>query len=298
MPKLKVDPVCEDDLIEYLESSSDFSFELSVLKMLRDCGVSCEHGGLYEDPVTGKAREFDIRATKTISNYRVRMAIECKNIRDNFPVLVSCIPRHEYESFHQVALVSEPTSSGYMAIANFHESRAKTLSIRSEHSIYHINEPVGKSTAQVGRALDGSISANDGELYDKWSQSLSSSVDLVSRVYWDGDEDDEEDCYLSLVIPIVVVPDSRLWFVLYDDNGNRTQAPRLTNRCSCFVDKDYEMGTKLAGTRMWISHIEIMTVEGLKAFIESHLKNEDGISEFFSKEGIARAIERESEEEI
>lgn len=184
MPKLKTDPIGKNDLIDYLESSSDFSFELSVLKMLRERGISCEHGGLYEDPVTGKAREFDIRATKTISKYRVRLAVECKNIRDNFPVLVSCVPRHEDESFHQVALVAEPTSSGYMGIANLHLSRAKALSIRGEHSIYRINEPVGKSTAQVGRALDSTISANDGELYDKWSQSLSSSVDLVSRTYW------------------------------------------------------------------------------------------------------------------
>ena len=84
MPKLKNDAISEIDLIEYLDSSSDFSFELSVLKMLRESNIGCEYGGLYEDPVTGKSREFDIRATKTISNYRVRLAVECKNIRDIF----------------------------------------------------------------------------------------------------------------------------------------------------------------------------------------------------------------------
>jgi len=64
MPKLKTDSIKKDDLVEYLDSCSDFSFELSVLKMLRESDVDCEHGGLYEDPVTGKSREFDIRAIK------------------------------------------------------------------------------------------------------------------------------------------------------------------------------------------------------------------------------------------
>ncbi|MFA5598395.1 MAG: hypothetical protein WDA26_12595 [Pusillimonas sp.] len=295
MAKLKNNKVTKDDLIEYLASSSDFSFELSVLKMLRGYQINCEHGGLYEDPVTGKAREFDIRATKTISKYRVRLAVECKNIRDYFPLLVSCIPRLEEESYHQVAFVGEPKSFEYLGIPKFQQSRAKALSIVGEHSIYKTNQPVGKSTAQVGRNQDGTISVNDAELYDKWSQSLSSAVDLVTRAYWDGDENDEKDSYLSAVFPIVVVPNDRLWSVLYDDDGNRIQDPCLTDRCSCFVDKDYEMGTKIAGTRIWISHIEIMTLNGLRSFVESHLKDETGILELFSNEGISEAFERELE---
>ena len=118
----------------------------------------------------------------------------------------------------------------------------------NEHSIYRIKEPVEKSPAQVSRAFEESISANDGELYDKWSQSLSSLTDLVSDVYWDGDENDDKDFYFSTVIPIIVVSNGRLWSVLYDDNGNRIQDPLPVERCSCFVDKGYEMGTKVAGT--------------------------------------------------
>jgi hypothetical protein len=98
MAKLKNDKILAKDLSEYLNSYSDFSFELAVLKMLRASDIDCEHGGHYEDPVTNKSREFDIRAIKTIQQYRVRMAIECKNIRENFPILISCIPRHEQES--------------------------------------------------------------------------------------------------------------------------------------------------------------------------------------------------------
>ena len=45
MAKLKSDQIIESDLLEYLNSYSDFSFELSALKMLRGHDIECEHGG-------------------------------------------------------------------------------------------------------------------------------------------------------------------------------------------------------------------------------------------------------------
>jgi hypothetical protein len=307
MVKLKPDPIQKSDLIEYLDSYSDFSFELSVLKMLRANGLECEHGGLYEDPVTGKSREFDIRAIKTIHNYRVRLAVECKNIRENFPVLISCIPRHKYESYHQIALLSEPNTSGLFTIPNQFRVRAKILSIRGKYSIYKPHEVVGKSTVQVGITSEKVISANDNNLHDKWSQCLSSTTDLVLRTYWDGDKE-EGSFYFSLVIPIVVIPNDRLWIVKYDDDGNRVSEPNQTDRCSCFIDKYYGMGTKLSATKYYgmgtklsatrirISHMEIMTIDGLKFFANSHLKSEIGISKLFSTEGISKALNHEGKE--
>lgn len=288
MAKLKSNPIQKSDIVEYLDSSSDFSFELSVLQMLRTNDVSCEHGGLYEDPVTGKSREFDIRAKKTISKYRIRLAVECKNIKANFPVVVSCIPRREEESYHQIVRVSEPKPS----IPHLNKSRANTYTLQNEYSIYKANEPVGKSTAQVGRGMDSTILVNDGELYDKWSQSLSSATDLVNRTYWDGDENDPDDLYYSAVFPIVVVPNDRLWVVCYDENGNRIQEPYTTNHCSSYIEKDYVMGTSLASTRLIISHIEIMTYDGLFSFVDKYMKTEEGASIIFPNEGIIEAFER------
>lgn len=288
MAKLKTDPILATDLLEYLGTYSDFSFELSVLKMLRENDIECEHGGHYEDPVTNKSREFDIRAIKTLQRFRVRMAIECKNIRENFPILISCIPRHEQESYFQIALVSDQKSNSPMTLA-IHQSRAKTISIQGNYSLYKTGDPVGKSTVQVGRAVDGTISANDSELYEKWGQCLSSVNELVRRVYWDGDEEKED--YLSAVFPFVVVPNGRLWMVTYDEEGNRTSEPKATDRCSCFIDRDYEMGTKLASARMWLSHVEIVTFDGLQSFISEHLKTEEGMSKVFPKQGILNAFQ-------
>jgi len=293
MAKLKTDKIIFEDLVEYLDSYSDFSFELAVLKMLRTSDIDCEHGGYYEDPITKKSREFDIRAIKTIQQYRVRLAIECKNVRENFPILISCTPRHEQESYHQIAFPCKPNSNNF--VNPLDQSRAGTLSILQQHSFYKVGEPVGKSTAQVGRALNGTISANDVELYEKWGQCLSSIDDLVTRMYWDKD-DDEKNSY-SAAFPFVVVPNDRLWMVTYDNDGNQIGEPVQTNRCSCYIGKDYEMGTTSFGTRtrLWLSHIEIVTFEGMKAFVEEYLQSKEGMEKIFPEEGILEAHYRRIE---
>lgn len=291
MAKLKSEKVTSNDLVEYLESQSDFNFELRVLKMLRENDLDCEHGGHYEDPVTKKSREFDIRAVKTIDQLRVRMAIECKNIRDHFPILISCVPRHERESYHQIALINKPSNSSLGGINLPHQSRAETFSIRNHHSLYKEGEPVGKSTVQVGRQLnDNSLTANDSELFEKWGQCLSSSHDLVKQIYWDGF--DEKESFKSALIPFVVVPNGRLWTVNYNEDGDRVSEPTPTDRCSCYIDKDYIMGTKMASERIWLSHMEIITFDGLFSFIKQYLKSKPGINEIFPDEGLFEAIHR------
>jgi hypothetical protein len=62
MAKLKPDPITLTDLEEYLVEYSDFSFEMSVLQALEQAHFSCDHSGSYTDPVSGKIRQFDIRA--------------------------------------------------------------------------------------------------------------------------------------------------------------------------------------------------------------------------------------------
>jgi hypothetical protein len=293
MAKLKTEATTQSDFLEYLSGYSDFSFELTVLKMLREHEVACDHGGHYVDPVTNKSREFDIRAVKTIDKYRVRMSVECKNIRENFPILVSCVPRHEDENYHQVALVSErKRDSNTYGPMFMHQSRAKVLDIRGLHSLYAAGSPVGKSTVQVGRAMDGSITANDSELYEKWGQCLSSLDGMAKSIYWDGDEDDPLDAYISTAFPFVVVPNGRLWVASYDLDGKCVSDPTPVDRCSCFIGKDYKMGTELASARLWISHLEIVTLDGLRSFVESHLMTVEGMQKIFAHEGIVDAYER------
>jgi hypothetical protein len=92
----------EADLINFLDTQSDFAFELKTLKILNENGFCCEHGGTYHDPVTRKPRQFDIRATKVWQDLCMQLAVECKNLSDSSPLLILCVPRSPAEAFHEV----------------------------------------------------------------------------------------------------------------------------------------------------------------------------------------------------
>ena len=189
-------------------------------------------------------------------------------------------------------MISEPTSDSLGARLAVYSSRAKILRMDRAHSLYRPGEPVGKSTAQVGRALDGSISSNDSEIYEKWGQCLSSSQELADRMYRDGDSEIGNPRYLSAVLPFVVVPDGRLWAVEYDYDGNRTTDPKPVNRCSCYVGKSYRIGTTMAGATVAISHVEVTTTTGLVEFLTAYLPGEGSMEALFPTLGIQAAFSR------
>lgn len=266
------EPISESDITEYLKTTFDFGFELSVLELLRNHNIDCKHSGYYEDPVTKKLRQFDIRALKKVGSYgniRVRMAIECKNFKEDFPILVSSVPRVNSESYHQIA------------VFNLNQGRARVISIRDNFSIYKSSQLVGKDTKQLKRVKDNEWSDNDKEIFDKISQCLNSSNDLISL---DIDEMKDKYCFV-IILPIVVVPNGSLWEVKYQSNSEISK-PYLSDRCSLLVERSYRYGTDY-NEAMILSHLEIMTFNGLKEFIATFLNDEDTISQtFFHNDGV------------
>ena len=291
MKELKHDKIEKPDLDKFLKEYFDFSFEISVLKLLKVKNLECEHGGLYDDHITGKSRQFDIRAMKTIDDCRVRLSIECKNIKEYFPVLISCMPRRDTESFHNIATVGEPCNNGSFSVPAL-KSRVQVLRLEGKDSIYKPKDPVGKSINQVGKAKSSDeIIAHDKELYDIWSQCLSSAHDLVDRTYWDQNYGDASYMH-STIFPIVVIPNERLWIVEFDFDGNIETEPEQVSRCSFFINRNYKMGTNATWENFKISHMEIMTCDGLKSFIEEYLESPEGISKFFPLSGIIKAYNK------
>lgn len=283
MAKLRSTPIESEDLVDYLDGHSDFSFELKVLKLLRDAKFDCEHGGHYTDPVTKKSREFDIRARYHLENLHVRLSVECKNVRDNFPVLLSRLPRTKEESFNHVCILyDEPEPQGLLNVVPYDpfRSRAKSTIFKAARSPYPIGSPCGKSITQVGRVNDGSISSGDSEIYDKWGQSLNSISDLVSEMVSDGKSTDQK--HFSICLPILVFPDDRMWAVDYDHGGNLVSAPKRIDRCSFFVGQTYSIG--ITGPSYGISHLELFTFSGLKNFIDAHMTDRENLSKLFLSE--------------
>lgn len=286
MAKLRNEPVDQATLLQYLETKSDFHFELKVLKMMRDLGLPCEHGGHYTDPVTKKSREFDIRCRVVVGPLRVQLAIECKNVKPNFPLLVTAVRRSVGESYHDVALVADREEQRHgpfnISMLGPPRARARSHRLHGRQTMYAEGKPVGKSTTQVGINLgrEGELVAGDSEVYEKWSQCLSSLKDLVGEIEGMRDAADERGQVLAIALPVLVVPDGTLWQTVYGDDGARIDDPCQVSRVSIYVGKDYSLGL-LNGDDFVVSHFEVMTASGLEDFARQSLTSREAMSQVF-----------------
>jgi hypothetical protein len=274
--RLKKDPIGIETLNEYLESASDFSFELRILKMLTQKGISCEHGGQYRDPDTKKFREFDLRLRKTTEHITLVAAVECKAIGPNFPLLISCVHRREHEAFHEVFFHQEKSE---VDNANSLLDRMSNIMPKAMEGyrigasiLYPVGGAVGKSTAQVGRRENsGELVSNDAEFFEKWSQALQSLDDLVDEISDDDlpDNVDGNSPHMALALPIVVIPNGTLWTVSYAEDGTSEGPPAQTDRVAIFIGRKYR-GAMPGGSYI-VSHLEVMTEAGLENFCDTYV---------------------------
>ncbi len=270
MSKLLTDPITQSDIEEYLNGYADFSFELRVLKELVDLKLQCQHGGTYDDPITGKSREFDIRALLQDRFIRTHLSVECKNLHNNFPLVVHCLQRRENESYNELIHTFDPEKN-YDSDSMVDALQGNSKSIRvSIHSLYSKDDYVAKSTDQVGRRTDRNITASDGGVFEKISQAINSSSGLILEAY---DLDASKIEYLTFVCPVLVVPDSTLWQVKYSDDGARVGLPELSNHVCYFIGKEWTVGSGLYKLTYTISHLEIITFSQIKNFVGKYLRD-------------------------
>ncbi|REK05510.1 MAG: hypothetical protein DWQ37_23650 [Planctomycetota bacterium] len=241
------------DITEYLDTSSDFAFELQCLELLTHWKYECTHGGSYIDPITQKPRQFDIRLHKQCDRRRhIRCAIECKNIKPDRPLVVLCVPRTEGESYHELVR-GHDRPFPHRSTDVFTPTWASVIHV--QNSPYEVGEPVGKSCALLAKEKNR-VTGTDSEVFQKWAQALASLNDLIADAtmagYWNATTVD------TLLLPIVVVPNNTLWRADFDDGGGRRGVPTLVKRCSFFVDH-----TRNADPEMTISHLEFVTTDGL-----------------------------------
>lgn len=216
--------ITRTDIEEYLVNQSDFDLELFVDRSLRERGYTTSHGGSYFDSITGKNRQFDVRAYANMTHHcGIYCAIECKALTKTFPLIVSRVPRPADDAYHELIRTCGRTDMG----EDFQDS------IRSDRRmpLYSADQPVGKKTVQIGRDGDKkAFTASDGETFDKWSQALSSAEDLVQQTRMRRGEHSGN--FYSLVLPILVVSNDTLWVVDYSDTGN--SAPQQVQETTPF----------------------------------------------------------------
>jgi hypothetical protein len=245
--QLETNPITAADLSEYLRTQDDFAFELEILQLCLRGAFAVEHGGTYQDLVTAKDRQFDIRMVDFRENFVIRLAIECKNLKTNFPLLVSCVPRRTQESFHDI-VISRRSLPGNPVMG----TGVRTVRAEGSDTIFKADKLVGKSTAQVGKAK-GELVISDAEVYEKWSQALGSAFDLVlssARDY----ETTGTNAAATVILPLLVVPDSTLWTVDYSVEGKQQGDPKPSTSCELFIGKTIDTGLRYA-----VSHLLIFT---------------------------------------
>ncbi len=273
MAKLREISITKKDIDEYLKTYSDFSFEVKVLSHLVELGFSCKHSGTYSDPITSKTREFDIRAVKEVRHddnfiFRLCLSVECKNVRDNFPILVHCLPRRSDESYQDLIWSSRESNKLPVGLMRY----GFRLRLDGENSVYEQQNPVGKSCDQVGRRQDGEVIGTDSDVFDKISQSINASYEMIRKAHYTGDENT---VIVSNVLPVLVVPKDRLWSVCYDNAGNICKDVSTTSRVPYYIGKSWSVGDlPEIGQTYYTSHLEIVELDALGDLAIIHMSPE------------------------
>ena len=252
MAQLSKDPVGAGDLAQFVSERSDFAFEMQILRILRGAQFTCSHSGTYRDPVTDKIRQYDIRAVCVSGRMRLALAVECKNLQDNSPLLLSAVPRSASESFHHV--LHTPRDA----------IRTTTRAMTDNDAFYKAGQMVGKQTDQVGKDTTGRLVSDDQATFDKMNQAVNSCADFV-KDFGIGTSD-----LMTVIVPVLVIPSNRLWQVEYDTDGHLKQNPVPQSRGTLFLDHSWSAGSERLGyVNFRISHLECVTSDALKSWVDS-----------------------------
>lgn len=272
MAKIRDKNIEIEDIKNYVEKVSDFNFEMKVKNSIPK-NYNVEHAGSYIDPVTNKYREFDFRLTHyTQAPFHTyfKIALEAKNIQNNSPVLVSCLPRSKEEAFHEVITSKNEINklgSGYQ-----HAYMNRILS--HSNLVYRNDAMVGKSFTQIAKNYANDFLNTDAEIYEKWSQAINSCNDLIVESITIAEHRRFDGLHISLVLPVCVIPEGTLWIVDYSDKGEIISEPKQTNHISVFTGTPihYDRLTKYV-----ISHMHFVTINYIKEFLESIIDTSDFI---------------------
>jgi hypothetical protein len=177
------------------------------------------------------------------------LAVECKNIAAKSPLVVSGKQRPKSESFHDVISDSPGISRHVQRVSNT--------------SLYLHGGFVGKSSNRLRRDPKAVVTQGDSDIYDKWAQALSSSYDLIKEAFGRAPTSTEPCEVRSVVLPVVVIPNERLWTAQYGNDGELTSPPKIADECSYYVGRRF---TDFA-LPFTVSHIHICTLASLERMI-------------------------------
>ena len=125
------------------------------------------------------------------------MPVECKSLKPSFPLVVLQIPRTDKEDYIEIVVHRELFSSNSYTVRN----------ARVGGSSYQYGSPVGKAMTQVGRSNGNLTGGRDTEVFDRWSQAVSSAHDLILCAVTDRRK--KQFCH-TVILPTLVVSNGAL----------------------------------------------------------------------------------------
>ena len=144
-------------------------------------------------------------------------------------------------------------------------------SIGPWQQLYPPDEMIGKKADQIKKESNGGVKkVGDQESYEKWSQALASSAELI-RDTLGANLDHRQHRFFTLVLPFLVVSDRTLWVADYTDAGARDGDPHMADETTLWVDRLYPYGP--SGQTYKIGHLHIYTRQGFLTFLNTTVRS-------------------------
>ena len=280
-------PISHSDIRAVVTKEDDFGHELRVGHAIQNCpAIQLQHGGTYTDSVTQKPRQFDFRCWVRKERACLSLAVECKNLNPSVPLVVCGVGRRNDESFHDLIESRQGIFKRGPAIMNGLSSITRRA--KQNNAFYPSGGFVGKSLIRIQSDKNPMVKTQDSDVYDKWAQALSSSVELAVSAC-DFAKQNSVERFFTAVLPVVVVPDDLLWKVIYDNNGSISNDPEHINECELYVAREIEVGGE-KGTPWYhcftFSHVHFFTLTGFSSFLSKMSVNEHAWANLFTDSSI------------
>jgi hypothetical protein len=136
--------------------------------------------------------------------------------------------------------------------------------------LYDSQQQVGKSLKRV-KVTENGFSASDSDIYEKYTQALSSMDELVQSAARDLRPRNAQ-VLSRAFLPILLVSDAALWIADYSASGKLIGDPRLeADEATFFLGWNYELHNPhdpINPATFTISHFHLMTRRRLPKFLE------------------------------
>lgn len=275
-------PLTATEIEALLLSSDDFGHEMRVgAEIGKFPELRHEHGGTYNDSITGAPRQFDYRVhLEAPDSFRtIEMTVECKNLYAGCPMVVCGYPRQAKDANHALIVSAYTPSRDGPAYR-----RARFVCVENG-GFYRAGGFVGKSIVRIvekgtSNGQRERFLGKDAEIYDAWSQALSSCVDLAH--YSKSKAQHGNWIVLTAVIPVIVIPDDALWTASYGGDG-KISAMYQSDSAEVCVQRFFSVGPHGQGIdqQMCVSHFHVCTLKGFRQLIDKLANNPDAWDTIF-----------------